>query len=130
MASGSESYARVSPVWVVDADGMFHEIERRISSFLECLCPDGVIIVPIVICSSEGDIEQGSSRELSVEVESVPVEIQIQAICQLGTIRPAEYSSIVPSDFTISVEVFIFDVAYVRPCPVPCGIVDFLFGTE
>ena len=122
MASGSESYARISSIWVVDAIGMLHEIKRRISSFLECLCPDCVIVVPIVICSSEGDIEQGTSRELSIEVESVPVEIQIQAICQLRTIRSAEYSSIVPCDFTISVEVFIFDVAHVRPCPIPCGL--------
>ena len=92
------------------------------------LSPDGIIIITIVVCSCKRNVEEGSTGELSIEVDAVPCEIEVETISELRSVRTTDETLVVTVDLTVTVDIHILDVSDIRTCTVPCRIVDLLFS--
>lgn len=110
----SEGQARKLSVRIEDSIGILYKIQRRVGVLLECLCPYCVVIVSVVVGTGQRDIEEGSARELGIEVESHPCEVDVKTVGKFRTVAAADQCTVVLGNLSVSVEVTVLDVAYIR----------------
>ena len=120
MSCTTESKTRECTVRIVDAVGILYKEERRVTTFLECLRPDSVVVISVVICTGKGNIEKSTTSELSVEIDSVPLEVEIETECEFRTVRTAEISAVVSRNLTVTINIDILYITDVRTCTIPC----------
>ena len=116
---------------IVYAVSVLYEEQWRVCTFLECLCPDCVIVVTVIVCTGKRDVEEGTTCELCIEIDTVPCEVKVETVSELRTVRTSDTCLVTYLvDQTVTIEVDILDVTDVRSVAVPCRVVDFLFCTE
>ena len=126
MSGCSEGQTRECSIRIVDTVGILYKEDRRVCIFLESLCPDGIVIITVVICTCQRHIEQRSSCELSIEVDTVPSEVEIKTESQFRTVCPSDKSLVITIDLSVTVLIYILDISDIRTGSIPCRVVDFL----
>ena len=126
MSCTSEGQTWECTVRIVDAPCILDEEERRVTAFLESLRPDCIVIISVIVCTCKRYIEEGTTCELSIEIDAVPLEVQVETECKLRTVRAAEISAVIPVDLTVTIDILVLDVTYIWTCTVPGRIVDLL----
>ena len=129
MSRSSECQTWECTLRIVDAVRLLYKEERRVCILLECLCPDGVVVISVVVCTCKGYIEEGSTSELGIEIYAVPCEVEVETVCEFRTVCTSDESLVVSVDLSVTIEVDISDVTDARTCSVPCRIVDFLLAS-
>ena len=120
MSRSTKGQTRECSVRIVDAVRILNEEQWRVRTFLECLSPDGIIIITIVVCSCKRNVEEGSTGELSIEIDAVPSEVKIETIGKLRTVWTTYKALVITVDLTVTVKVNILDVADIRTSIIPC----------
>ena len=119
MSRSAESKTWECSVRIIDAVCIFYEEQWRVCTFLECLSPESVVVITIVVCTCEGYIEEGTTCELSIEVDTVPCEVKVETVGELRTVRTSYEALVIAVDLTVTVDVDILDVTDVRTGTVP-----------
>ena len=130
MAGSTQCDARERAVRVVDAISILHQEEWGIGCFFESLCPDGVVIVAVIVSTGHGNVEEGTAGELGVEVESLPRGTKIQAESQLWAVGTPKSTTVLTVNFTITIHIHILDVAHTGTASIPGRVVYLFFRAE
>ena len=101
MSRSSECQTWECTLRIVDAVRLLYKEERRVCIFLECLCPDGVIVISVIVCTCKGYVEEGSTCELRIEVDAVPSEVKVETVCEFRTVCTSDESLVVSVDLSV-----------------------------
>ena len=126
MSRSTKGDTRECSVRIVDAVCILNEEQWRVCTFLECLSPESVVVITVVVCTGKGNIKESTTCKLCIEVDAVPCKVKVKTICKLRTVRATYQTLVIRVDLTVTVKVYILDISYIRTCTVPCGIVNLL----